>query len=307
MATKASRTDVPNKRGGKPRYAAPAVDQALDIVEYLSRNSRSYGINELARTLSVSTNTVYRILRRLTERGYTEQDPSGGYRLGARFFSLGMSLYHRFDLRLRARPHLERLAEQAHETAQIHVPDKDRAMVLDCVSPLAEFFLSTTPGSRFFYHPNAFGKAILAFMPADRIRDVLPEELPAMTPNTIVRRSELITHLATIRKSGIAYDLEEYTSGFFCIGAPVFDVTGAGVAGIGITGVLRKDTPARFKGLERAVLRCARGIAADIGYSGHAYLKFEAGCPSSEVQPKTRNSIHGKDTAQHCPSTHLQT
>ena len=257
-----------------PRYAAPAVDQALDIVELLSHTPRAFGINELSRTLHISTNTVFRILRRLTERGYTEPDASGGYRLGMRFFSLGMRLQHRFDLRLRARPHLEKLCEQTHETCQIHVPDKDRMLVLDCLSPQAEFFLQTTLGSRFHFHPNAFGKAVLAFWAPEAIRSAVPEKLPAFTPHTITTRSKLLSHLKQVCQTGIAYDREEYIPGFFCIGAPVFDVTGAAVAGVGITGVLQKSSASRFREWEQLVLRCARQIAADIGYDGERYNRF---------------------------------
>lgn len=257
-----------------PRYAAPAVDQALDIVELLSQNPHAYGISELSRELKISTNTVFRILRRLTERGYTEQDASG-YRLGTQFFSMGMRLQNRFDLRVRARPHLERLCEQTHETCQIHVPDKDRMLVLDCLSPQAEFFLQTTPGSRFYYHSNAFGKAILAFLAPDAVRQIIPAKLPALTPNTITSRRGLLSHLERTRLTGIAYDMEEYTPGFFCIGAPVFDVAGKAVAGIGITGVLQKDTSRRFREWELMVIGCAGGIAADIGYVGDLYADFE--------------------------------
>lgn len=285
MRDTAGRKIKPGKTSA-PRYAAPAVDQALDIVENLSNNSRAYGINELARTLGISTNTVYRILRRLTERGYTEQDASGGYHLGTQFFSLGMRLYNRFDLRLRARPHLERLAEQTHRTAQIHVPDKDRVLALDCIPPQADFFLQTTPGSRFFYHPNAFGKAILAFLDAATVRSRVPEKLPALTPHTITSRKDLMAQLEKIRQTGLAYDMEEYNTGFFCIGSPVFDVTGKVVAGIGITGVLQKDIHSRFREWERAVIRCAGRISADIGYVGDAYARFES---ATQLQKTQRN------------------
>jgi len=257
-----------------PKYAAPAVDQALDIVELLSHNSKAYGINELSRALKISTNTVFRIVRRLTERGYTELDSGGGYRLGTRFFSLGMRLQHRFDLRMRARPHLDQLCEQTHATCQIHVPDKDRMLVMDSLNPQADFFLQTTLGSRFYYHPNAFGKAVLAFWSPKEVAAVIPAKLPDFTPHTITTRRELLEHLKQVRQTGIAYDMEEYNPGFFCIGAPVFDVTGAVVAGIGITAVLQKNSAERFREWERLVLACAARIAADIGYDGDRYVKF---------------------------------
>lgn len=261
--------------GKKPTYAAPAVDQALDIVEHLSRNARSYGISELARELGISTNMAFRVLKRLTARGYAELDPGGGYRLGARFFSLGMRLYHRHDLRLRARPHLELLCERTHETCQIHVPDKDRALALDCLSPQADFYLAITPGSRLYYHPNAFGKAILAFLPEAEVQALLPENLPALTPRTITTRRELMTDLEEVRRTGLAYDREEYNAGFFCIGSPVFGVTETVVAGIGITAVCRRVTSGQFKAWESLVLQCAARIAADIGYAGEAYRNYE--------------------------------
>ncbi|MDD5705931.1 MAG: IclR family transcriptional regulator [Kiritimatiellae bacterium] len=259
----------------KPRYAAPAVDQALDIIEYLSRNTRAYGSNELARALGISTNMAFRVLKRLTARGYAEAAPEGGYRLGTRFLCLGMRLHHRFDLRLRARPHLEWLCEKTHETCQVHVPDKDRVLVLDCLSPQADFFLQTTPGSRFYYHPNAFGKAILAFLPEAEVRAIVPEKLPALTSATLTTRKALLAQLEQVRRTGIAYDLEEYNAGFFCIGAPVFGATGKALAGIGITGVLTRSTPKRLKEYEPMVLACARRISHDIGYDGDAYLGFE--------------------------------
>ena len=58
-----------------PAYAAPAVDKALDILEFLAEQPRTFGINELARELNIPVNSVFRILKRLTERGYVELDP----------------------------------------------------------------------------------------------------------------------------------------------------------------------------------------------------------------------------------------
>ncbi|MCU0979875.1 MAG: helix-turn-helix domain-containing protein [Pirellulaceae bacterium] len=90
------------------KYAVPAVEQMLDIVEHLAQHDRPCGMTELARTLGISTNGVFRILRCLAQRGYAEADPAGGCRLGTKFFTLGRWLQARFDLRRRARPQLER-------------------------------------------------------------------------------------------------------------------------------------------------------------------------------------------------------
>ncbi len=250
-------------------YSAPAVDRTLDIFEFMARNPRPYGATELSRALNVPLNSIFRILKRLTEREYTVQDPaSGGYQLSTRVFTLGMSLYTRYELRQRARPHLEWLCRETEETCQIQVARGEKLLVLDTISPEVEFYLRVVPGSLVYYHPSAFGKAILAFEDEDRVKEMLPPRLPVLTPKTIQLRAEFIESLAATRATGLAYDDEEYTTGILCIGAPVFDVTGKVVAGIGITGLIGTYGNGKKPIFERLVLECAMRLSKDIGYPG---------------------------------------
>ena len=255
-------------------YAVPAVDQMLDIVEHLARNHRSYGITEMARTLGISTNGVFRILRRLSERGYAEADPAGGYRLGTKFFTLGMRLQARFDLRRRARRHLERLCEGSGETVQIYALQDDHALVLDCATPSASSFIQVLPGSRMEIHASAFSKAVLAFLPEAEARRRLPRKLAALTPHTVTDRRKLFEELAQIRDRGLAYDHEGYMLGIYCIGAPVFDVHGEAVAGVGITGLVSVSQPEKQAALEEAILGCAESSSRDLGYEGKLFDAF---------------------------------
>jgi len=253
-------------------YAVPAVDRMLDIAEFLVQQSRPYGISELARELNISTNSVFRILRRLDDRGYVEFDEeSGGYQLGTGFFRLGMLLSTRFDLRSRARPHLEWLARQTGETATLQVPDGDRVLVLNAATPPGEFFFQIVVGSRFYYHCNAMGKCVLAFLDEDELRSVLPARLPRQTPNTITERKALNRELAEVRETGVAYDREEYTTGVYCIGSPVFDVNHRVVGGVGISGLAVRCDKAECERLEFLVQQAAARICADIGYDGDFY------------------------------------
>jgi DNA-binding IclR family transcriptional regulator len=246
------------------KYGSPAVVRALDIMVFMANHPRSYGATELSRCLKIPKNTVSRILLSLAEREFAVQDAAtGGYQLGTRVFTLGMSLYTRFELRRRARSHLEWLCRETQETCQIHVPHGDKVLVLDTVSPDVQFYFRVVPGGLLDYHPNAFGKCILAFRPVEEVRKILPVRMEALTPNTIVLRSEFLAQLEETRKTGLAYDNEEYIMGVFCIGAPVFDAEGNVVAGMGITGLMR--TRASF---EQEVLTCAFQLSKDIGYTG---------------------------------------
>jgi DNA-binding IclR family transcriptional regulator len=182
-----------------------------------------------------------------------------------------MLLSPRFDLRGRARPHLEWLARQTGETATIQVPDGDRVLVLNAANPPVEFFFQIVQGSRFYYHCNAMGKCILAFLEDEQVHSILPRKLAAMTPNTITDRKRLNRELAEIRSTKVGYDRQEYTTGVFCIGSPVFDANEHVVGAVGISGLaVRWDRRERER-LETLVLQAAARICYDIGYKGDHY------------------------------------
>ncbi len=250
-------------------YSAPAVDRTLDILEFMASHPRPFGATELSRSLNIPINSVFRILKRLTDRAYTVQDPfSDGYQLSTKVFTLGMSLYIRFELRQRARPHLEWLCRETEETCQIQIPQGDKMLVLDTVSPEVQYFLRVVPGGIVFYHPNAYGKAVLAFDAEEEIKRIIPPRLPGLTPHTILLRTELMKQLEDVRRTGLAYDNEEYNEGVRCVGAPVFDVEGKVVAGLGITGLVSTFRNQRQAAFEQLVLECAFRVSRDIGYTG---------------------------------------
>lgn len=250
------------------KYAAPAIDAMLDILEYLSAENRPCGVSEMSRELGVSTNLAFRIMKRLVERGYAECTVNSTYRLSTRFFSLGMKLYAQFELRRRARPYLEALSATVHTTCQLQVPEGREMLVMEVITPDAPFFLQVVPGARLNLHCNAFAKAVLAFMPEEKVAGLFSAEPVALTPHSITSMGAFLKELRQIRETGIAYDKEEYNLGIFCIGAPVFNIGGEAVAGLGLTGLSSLFPPERWEEAERQVLDCARQVSRAIGYEG---------------------------------------
>ncbi len=264
------------ENGNAAAYAAPAVDMALDLVEFLAEKPGAFGINDLSRRLGLAVNSVYRVLRRLAARGYVEMDPaSNGYQLSTRFISLGMKLQNRIDLRARARRHLERLVAETGETCQIHTLQQNRMLVLDSVAPGTDFYLRVTPGSLLYAHANAFGKALLAFLPAERVQAILAAGMPALTKHTHTSPGALMRELAATRRTGLSCDREEYSKGIYCVGAPVFDVQGDIVAGLGVTGLASRRTAEMERRLRSLVLDCAAAVSADMGYTGSQFVEWK--------------------------------
>jgi len=142
------------------------------------------------------------------------------------------------------------------------------------------------PGGQVYYHPNAFGKVMLAFQSEDAVKKILPPRLPSLTPNTIVLRSELLRQLEEVRRTGLGYDDEEYNEGIRCIGSPVFDVEGKVVAGLGVSGLVSTFRKNRQGSFEQLVLECARRVSKGIGYSGE-YFKDKLTHPLPTLQRKS--------------------
>src|SRR5579863_6282269 len=59
----------------KERYAAPALDKGLDILELFASESNGLTASELARRLGRTVGELFRMLVRLEQRGYVCQVP----------------------------------------------------------------------------------------------------------------------------------------------------------------------------------------------------------------------------------------
>ena len=250
----------------KDKYSAPAVDGMLDIVEFLAKSEHPCGVTELSRQLKLTNNLIFRIMKKMEARGYVVADSASAYQLGPAFFSLGMKLHARFDLRRQGRAFIEELCRETGETCQIQIPDGDRMLTIDVVTSQKDYFLTVLPGSRTYYHANAFGKCLMAYMPEEQVEKILSCELPQLTSNTQTEPKRIKEELENVRKTGLAYDREEYINGIYCVGAPVFNARGEAVAGAGMTGMANRQNRQSLKEIEKAVKLCAAGISRAIGF-----------------------------------------
>ena len=235
----------------------------------------SFGITELSRTLDISGNMTFRIMNILNEYRYTECEASGKYRLGSKLYSIGVRLGERLSLHNCAQQWLDRLCRTTGEVAHMQIADGERCLLAASAEPDRDFYFYVKHGSRLHYHPNAFGKSMLAFFEEEAFGLAVSEGLPALTQRTVTDLDTLKEMLAETRRTGFAYDMEEYNSGVFCVGAPVFDVNGKVAAGVGIIGFVSSLDERGCKIYRAPVLDCAKNISLSIGYDGDLYEKWE--------------------------------
>jgi IclR family transcriptional regulator, KDG regulon repressor len=253
-----------NDRTGGYRIAV--VSRTFDLLEAIARSDRPLGVSELARAIGSTKSATFRILATLEERGYVIRDrDQSRYQLGAGFVFLGQRALEDVDLRKEARPILEDLKDRFNETANLGVIVNDRVIYIDIQESDHGLRMAAQVGAQDELHSTSIGKAILAFMPPERLERLLDRELVKRTEKTITDPGILKQELAGIRKTGIARDDGENEAGASCFGAPIFDQQGEVIAAISVSGPDSRITGEKAADIATAIRKAASDITRRLG------------------------------------------
>ena len=248
------------------RPTVQSVDRTLDVLEALSTRRTPTGISDLAHHVGLHVSTVHRLLATLVDRGYVRQDPdSSRYHLGSRIFALASAADIHLDLRLVARPFLERLMRIAGETANLVTYGEGEVVYLEQVESMHLVKMFTQHGMRAPMYCTASGKLFLAFG-GDATRAMLKEPLTRHTANTITSLPALDAQLKQIRRDGYAIDNEEMEEGVRCLAVPIYDRRGEIGGALSISGPTTRMTPARVTTIVNQVRDVAKELSRQLGY-----------------------------------------
>jgi DNA-binding IclR family transcriptional regulator len=149
-------------------------------------------------------------------------------RLGPTILRLAASV--RSDFTAMARPFLERLSEELHETVDLSTVKKDHLVFIDQVIGSQRLRAVSGVGDTFPLYCTANGKAYLAQLTDKAIEALIGRAYEARTPNTLTRLDALLADLKSARRNGIAFDREEHTQGICAVGVALHDPLGNAVA-----------------------------------------------------------------------------
>jgi len=266
------------RRTASGRPTVQSIDRTLDVLEALSSRRGPTGISDLAHQVGLHVSTVHRLLATLVDRGYVRQDPeTSRYHLGSRIFALASAADVHLDVRLVARPYLERLMRVADETANLVIGTADEAVYIDQVQSAHLVKMFTQPGMRAPLYCTGCGKVILAFRPPEAIEHILAGPLVRHTPHTIGSREALEAELERIRQDGYAVDNEEMEEGVRCIAVPVFDRRSAVTAALSVSGPTTRVTPQRVVALAPAAKAIALELSQALGYQAELLVASATG------------------------------
>lgn len=243
-----------------------SLDRAMAVLQRLSAMG-SATLSEIATDLGQSPATVYRILITLEGRGMVEFDtPAQVWAIGAGSYLIGASFLRRTSLVERARPILRSLMASTGETANLGIERNGEVLFVSQVETHSNIRAFFPPGSVSEMHASGIGKALLAFMPADRRNRVLQgRKLTAFTTHSLTDKSILEQDLEATQARGFAVDRDEKSLGMRCIAAPVYDANGEAVAGISVSGPTSRISDDDIARLGDQVAKAARDLSTAMG------------------------------------------
>jgi IclR family transcriptional regulator, acetate operon repressor len=196
-----------------PRAGVGAVENALRLLQ-LYREREVLGVSETARLLGVGRSTAHRLLTTLRAHGFVVQDASRAYRVGPALRELGAAIAESGVVRARCRPFMQALCDELGETVNLVALRGSEAVFVDSVESRRPLRVAGREGVVLPAHAVSAGKALLAALPVDVLRELYAEEsLTRLTERTLRTRTELEAQLQLVRERGYAVNIGESERG----------------------------------------------------------------------------------------------
>jgi IclR family pca regulon transcriptional regulator len=250
-----------------------SLERGLAILSSFHSDRPLLGVSELSRDLDLSRSTAHRYVSTLAKLGYLQQDPeSKRYRLGPKVLDLGFSALNSMDLLEISAPYLRRLSDETQRTVNLAILDGIDVVYIERYRTpqqgQREIDLNLHVGARLPAYCTAMGKAILAFLPEDRLAELIERiDFAPRGPNTLTNARAFRTELEKIRATGISVNDEELAYGLRSIAAPIHSHSGEVLAALNLavhrTIVSMDELIARFG---PAVTKTAHDISMSMGH-----------------------------------------
>jgi DNA-binding IclR family transcriptional regulator len=232
------RSDSPDAADNVDGSAVKSLRKALAVLNVVAGADRPLTVADVAIKAGIARPTAYRFVQTLVAADYLTQDPlDGRLSVGFAVLPLASSLLDRNRLRIEALPHLQALAQQTGERANLGILFRDCVLYIAGVEKPALPTIYSRFGKNVPAHCSSLGKAILAFLPEPEVRALLSRRpLVAYTPTTITSRAAFMNDLADTRVRGYAIDNAEHVSGSYCVATPIFNANNQPIGAIGVSG-----------------------------------------------------------------------
>jgi DNA-binding IclR family transcriptional regulator len=248
-------------------YYIEVLGKTMDILDAFVQADKPFlSLQQLSVATGLNKNTVFRVLYTLAERGYVTKE-NHLYRLGQKTADLGNARLYGQDLVTVAGPCLTALRDEFGETVNLGVLSGGNVCYVDVRESNKRFRLAERVGGTDPLHSTALGKAQLAFLPQDEVRNLMKAwGMKKYTAHTLTSLSALQADLKRIRSVGYALDDQESMLGAFCVAAPILNAAKHPAAAISIAGPNVRFNETHLAKVSVALLKAAAEIQQKLGW-----------------------------------------
>jgi DNA-binding IclR family transcriptional regulator len=206
--------DTPTKRSVK------TAERTFRIIDLLG-DIESASLTTIAEHLDMPRSTLHTYLSTLLEQQYLRKE-GDEYRLSLKFLDYGVKVQQNELIYRMSEPFLEQLARETKEIAWLVVEEHGRAVCLRKAEGERAIQPYKRVGARLTMHAIASGKALLAELSDERIREILDQYgMPKRTEKTITDPEELFAEIEEIRETGVAFNDCESMEGFRAVASAI--------------------------------------------------------------------------------------
>jgi DNA-binding IclR family transcriptional regulator len=244
------------------KYATPALDKGLDILEFLAHDPTGATKSELARELNRTVSEIFRMLLCLERRGYIAQVAEDRYSLTLKLFKLVQEHPPTERLIADALPIMQRLAHETVQSCHLGVIESDHVVILAQVNSPSNQGFYVKLGSTVDIMDSSSGYVILAHQDvAQRLRTITDwrRETGKSPPGN------LTSHLDRLRKIGHERRASYLVKGVTNISFPIFDDRGAPLGALTVPYIEHHKGSHREPDVIKALGEAAAEITAAIG------------------------------------------
>jgi len=238
----------------KPRIQS--IGRGFAVLFAIAHSDRGLHTKDIIEELGLDRQTVYHILQSLSAIGVITKTANNRYVLGLRVADLIEGFPRHLAPSERLTPMVRALSQATGESAYAVGWLNGEIVVVTALRGSKTVSAAEVPqGYASHAHARASGKLLLALADRAQAKAYLDRhKLTRLTPNTIAERAALERELATIRRTRISIERQEFAHGLCCLAMPIGE--------FGSTYVLAISVPAeRFEAQLEFYTEAMRRIA----------------------------------------------
>ena len=245
-----------------------SLDRTFTVLNVFLTGKTELSLSEIAQLSNLNKPTAWRICSAAVKYGYLiQQKKRGNYFLGTIYIAFNRVLTSDLYARRIMVPQLRELSEDIGELITVAYNSGLEDLYPESFGIQSSKLGVINKEHRLPLNATSLGKIFLAELSEKELENYFKNKrIIQHTPKTIVDLEQMKKHLVRIRKTGIAFDDEEWGEGIKSIAAGVRGQNNSIIAAICTEVPSVRMSVSRMNALALKIKECADNISQDLGF-----------------------------------------